>query len=424
MHYLQREDEPNILKEMKNQGYEVIWIGRNDVVPGDRPKTDYCDEYYDGVVDANTRDAKNSEVNHSADMNEASQKLYDEMLSGDNYYSFYMGKLPDGEGYGKTDWNCVQKALEFIERRGKEKSDKPFFIYCTISFPHPPYACEDPWYSSIDRKKLPKRRPNIQEIPNKASMLYGINEKQNLNDWTEERFDELRATYLAMVSRFDHQLGLIQEKLQETGFYDDTHLIVFSDHGDYTGDYTITEKVQNCFEDPISIVPLLIKPAKSIQSVPRITKAQAELVDLPATIAELAEIELSYTQFGRSLVHVLTGDEEHKDAVFCEGGRIHGETQAMELGHGPQSPYWPRLATQYSEGPEHTKAVMCKMGKYKYVMRLYETDELYDLEQDPMEINNLALTEYYQDLLQTMKNRITQFYMETTDYVPMKRDKR
>ena len=335
-----------------------------------------------------------------------------------------MGKLPAGEGYGKTDWNCVQKALEVIERRGKEKSDKPFFIYCTISFPHPPYACEDPWYSSIDRKKLPKRRPNIQEIPNKASMLYGINEKQNLNDWTEERFDELRATYLAMVSRFDHQLGLIQEKLQETGCYDDTKLIVFSDHGDYTGEYTITEKVQNCFEDPISNVPLLIKPAKSIQSVPRITKAQAELVDLPATIAELAEIELSYTQFGRSLVHVLTGDEEHKDAVFCEGGRIHGETQAMELGHGPQSPYWPRLATQYSEGPEHTKAVMCKMGKYKYVMRLYETDELYDLEQDPMEINNLALTEDYQDLLQTMKNRVTQFYMETTDYVPMKRDKR
>ncbi len=41
MHYLQREDEPNILKEMKNQGYEVIWIGRNDVVPGDKPKTDY-----------------------------------------------------------------------------------------------------------------------------------------------------------------------------------------------------------------------------------------------------------------------------------------------------------------------------------------------------------------------------------------------
>ncbi|KAF1299221.1 arylsulfatase [Enterococcus sp. JM4C] len=424
MHYLQREDEPNILKEMKNNGYEVIWIGRNDVVPADRPKTEYCDEYYDGVKDENTRDAQNSAFNHSVDMNEQSQALFDKMLTGDNYYSFYMGKLPNGEGYGKTDWNCVEKALEYLDRRMKSPSDKPFFVYCTISFPHPPYACEDPWYSSIDRNKLPKRRPNIKDIPNKASMLYGINEKQELNGWSEERFDELRATYLAMVSRFDHQLGLIKQKLKETNLYDETNLIVFSDHGDYTGDYTITEKVQNCFEDPISNVPLLIKPAKEIAVKPRITKAQVELLDLPATIAELANIELSYTQFGQSLVSVIKGAEEHKDAVFCEGGRIHGEEQAMELGHGPKSTYWPRLATQYSEGPEHTKAVMCKMNNYKYIMRLYEQDELYDLEKDPMEIDNLAVKSEYQEILQNMKNRVARFYMETTDFVPNKRDKR
>ena len=57
MHYLQRhEDEPNILKEMKQNGYEVIWIGRNDVIPGDKPKTNYCDEYYDGTTFENQRD--------------------------------------------------------------------------------------------------------------------------------------------------------------------------------------------------------------------------------------------------------------------------------------------------------------------------------------------------------------------------------
>ncbi|MGK0552047.1 sulfatase-like hydrolase/transferase [Enterococcus faecalis] len=424
MHYLQREDEPNILKEMKNNGYEVIWIGRNDLVPADRPKTDYCHEYYDGVTDANTRDVSGQGMNHSAEMNPASKQLYEKMLSGDTYYSFYMGKLPDGNGYGKTDWNCVDKALEYLDRKSKTAHDKPFFVYCTISFPHPPYACEDPWYSSIDRKKLPPRRPNIQNLLNKASMLYGINEKQQLNGWSEERFAELRATYLAMVSRFDYQLGLIKEKLKATKFYDDTHLIVFSDHGDYTGDYTITEKVQNCFEDPITNVPLLIKPANNIPVKPRISKAQVELIDLPATIADLAKTELSYTQFGQSLVHNLTGDEVHKDAVFCEGGRVHGEKQAMELGHDPKSPYWPRLSTQYSEGPEHTKAVMCKMDKYKYVLRLYEQDELYDLEKDPMELQNLAVQANYQTLVQQMKNRVTQFYMETTDFVPNKRDKR
>ncbi|MCD5002377.1 sulfatase-like hydrolase/transferase [Enterococcus saccharolyticus] len=424
MHYLQRADEPNILKEMKKNGYEVIWIGRNDVVPADRKKTEYCDEYYDGITDRNTRDDESNPMNHSAEMNEESKELYEKMLTGDNYYSFYMGKLPNGEGYGKTDWNCVSKALDYLERKSQEKSHKPFFVYCTISFPHPPYACEDPWYSSIDREKLPPRRPNIKRISNKASMLYGINSKQQLNDWSEERFDELRATYLAMVSRFDYQLGLIKDKLKTTGFYDNTNLIVFSDHGDYTGDYTITEKVQNCFEDPISNVPLLIKPSKSFPLVPRKSKAQVELLDLPATIAELAGIELSYTQFGKSIIHTFKGEEFHKDAVFCEGGRIHGETQAMEVGHGPESPYWPRLSTQYSEGPEHTKAVMCKMDNYKYIMRLYEEDELYDLANDPMEIDNLAVKEEYAELIQRMKNRVTQFYMETTDFVPNRRDKR
>ena len=100
-------------------------------------------------------------------------------------------------------------------------------------------------------------------------MLYGINSKQNLNGWTEERFNELRATYLAMVSRFDHQFGMIVDKLKETDQYDNSNIFVFSDHGDYTGDYTITEKVQNCFEDPISNVPLLIKPSKNIEVKPR-----------------------------------------------------------------------------------------------------------------------------------------------------------
>lgn len=424
MHYLNREHEPNILKEMKNNGYEVIWIGRNDVVPGDRAKTDYCDEYYDGIIDENTRDVVGGGFNPSAEMTDDTKALYKKMLEGDNKYSFYMGKLPNGEGYGKTDWNCVYKALDYIDRRSKEKNSKPFFVYCTISFPHPPYGCEDPWYSSIDRSKLPPRRPNVNTLLNKPSMLYGINEKQGLNSWTEDRFDELRATYLAMVSRFDYQLGLIKNKLQETGFYDDTSLIVFSDHGDYTGDFGIAEKVQNCFDNPITNVPFLIKPAKGVALKQGVSKAQIELLDLPATLAELAGFELSYTQFGRSILHSVAGDEEHKDAVFAEGGRIKGEVQAMEQGHGPESPYWPRLSTQCSEGPEHTKAIMCKMGKYKYVYRLYEQDEFYDLEVDPYELNNLSLKPEYQDHIQKMKNRVLQFMVETGDYVPIGRDKR
>lgn len=420
MHFLQREDEPNILKTMKKNGYDVIWIGRNDVVPANRNKVEYCDEYYDGVSEGNLRDATEVAMDYHKFMKNLSTPDKD----SDEYYSFYSGKLKDSEGYGKIDWNCVEQALEVIERKSKEKDGKPFLIYCTLSFPHPPYACEDPWYSSIDRSKLPTRRPNISTLKDKASMLYGINSKQKLNGWNEERFDELRATYLAMVSRFDHQYGLIVNKLKETNQYDDSSIFVFSDHGDYTGDYTITEKVQNCFEDPISNVPLIVKPAKAFNLKPRISEALVELLDIPATISDMAGIKLGYTQFGKSLLGSLAGDEVHKDAVFCEGGRIHGEEQAMEKGHGPESTYWPRLDTQSSEGPEHTKACMIRMGNIKYTMRLYEMDELYNLDEDPMEINNLINDPAYKEIRADMKERLLKYYMETTDFVPNKRDKR
>ena len=417
MHYLQRENEPNILKEMKNNGYEVIWIGRNDVIPGDKAKSKYCDMYFDGVHEYDTKDVtKSSFVNMGM---EKKKKITKKDMENDNFYSFYIGKLKDSNGYGYFDWQCVKSALHYLENRS---SDKPFFVYCTISFPHPPYGCEDPWYSSIDRNLVSKRRPNIATLSKKASMLYGIESKQNLQGWSDERFTELRATYLAMVSRFDYQFGLICDKLKEKNLYDDTNIFVFSDHGDYTGDYNIVEKVQNCFENPISNIPLIIKPSKQFAVKPRKTKALAELVDLPATISEIAGIKLSYTQFGRSLMHVVSGDEKHKDAVFCEGGRIHGETQCMESGHGPESPYWPRLDTQCQEGSEHTKAIMCRMNNLKYTLRLYETDELYDLDADPLELSNEIDNPIYKEEIAKFKEEILKFYMSTGDFVPMGRD--
>lgn len=420
MHFLQNEDEPNILREMKNNGYEVIWIGRNDVIPADRLKTPYCDEHYDGYHKGNQRDVVSQ--GFVAQMIKADEQPIDQEVRTDDLYSFYIGKMPNGEGYGKADWNCVQEALDYIERKAKDPDSKPFFLYCTISFPHPPYGCEDPWYSAIDRHALPPRRPNIATLKDKPSMLYEIAKKQGLN-WEEERFDELRATYLAMVSRFDYQLGMLCDKLKECNFYDDTNIFVWSDHGDYTTDYNIAEKVQNCFDDCISNVPLLVKPAKDIACKPGISQEIVELVDLSATFADIAGFPLSYVQFGKSLTDALQG-KAHKGFACCEGGRVHGEIQAMERGHGPQSPYWPRLSTQSSEGPEHTKACMIRMGNYKYTMRLYETDEFYDLEKDPQELHNAIHEPEYQEQIQSMKNRLLTWYMETGDFVPNRKDKR
>ncbi|MBW7459503.1 DUF4976 domain-containing protein, partial [Paenibacillus sepulcri] len=133
--------------------------------------------------------------------------------------------------------------------------------------------------------------------------------------------------------------------------------------------------------------------------------------------------------FGRSLLPVLAGvKDEHRDAVFTEGGRLFGETQAMELestSMGTSSGlYWPRVGLQQLEGPEHTKAVMCRTRDYKYVRRHYERDELYDLKRDPMETDNRIDDPELQETAAFLKDRLLTFYLETADVVPLKTNKR
>lgn len=417
MHFLQNPDDPNILKVMKEAGYQVIWVGRNDVVPADKTKSPYCDEYYDGKdFFSKLEPNKDSGFHHQSNK---------DVVVGPELYSFYVGKAERGaHPFIDLDWNYLQSALDFLDRKANGKDNRPFFLYLTLNYPHPPYVCEDPWYSSIDASKLEKRRPSAVNLEGKSSMLRGIAKNQGLDVWDESKFDELRKTYLAMVSRFDSQFKILRDKLIEHNFYDDSSVFVFSDHGDFTTDYSVAEKAQNCFENPVSNVPLMIKPSKAFKVKPGVSEALVELVDLSATIADMTETKIPYVQFGKSLKDAIAGSPVHKDAVICEGGRIHGEEHAKELGHVETSPYYPRLSTQYSDGPEHTKAVMIRMGNKKYTYRLYEDDEFYDLDKDPYEIHNDIHNPDYAEDIAAMQKRLLQFMIETGDYVPVRRDKR
>ena len=159
---------------------------------------------------------------------------------------------------------------------------------------------------------------------------------------------------------------------------------------------------------------------------PRVSDALVELVDFPATVYELAGIEPGYSHFGKSLVPLLNGDVDfHRDAVFAEGGRLYGEMHAMEISANVKTEglYWPKVSLQTREdGPYHTKAAMCRMADSKYVHRLYEPDELYDLRADPNEVHNVAEDSNYTTLLLQHKERMLKWYIETSDVVPFDED--
>ena len=90
----------------------------------------------------------------------------------------------------------------------------------------------------------------------------------------------------------------------------------------------------------------------------------------------------------------------------------------------PDGLYWPRVSLQNESWSAHTKAVMCRTADAKYVRRLYEDDELYDLRADPREEHNLAMDPAHAGLKSTMAERLLTWYQETADVVPIIPDSR
>jgi arylsulfatase A-like enzyme len=379
--HMLHDDQSSLLMELKNAGYYVWMNGRNDFLPAQK----------DGIFDKHA-----NETYFGNRMRRGLGPVHPELkgeLGSDSYYSFYNGPLKtdeNGVNYSGDD-DSVDAAIDRIRHRPE---DQPLCIFLGLQFPHPPYQVEEPYFSAIDRSKLPPRIPAPEDWSGKPAILKGLYDIFNMSAWTEERWNELRACYLGMCMKVDNQFGRLCQTLKDEGIYDDTAIFFFSDHGDFTGDYGIVEKNQNTFEDCLTNIPLLIKPPKGADVDPGITDSMAELVDFYATAMDYAGIAPDHTHFGKSLREVLANrSKPNRDYVFCEGGRMENErhcTEAADIGGlNPENAYYPRISLQASYGPEHGKATMLRTKEYKYVRRYYESDELYDLNKDPRQLHNL-----------------------------------
>ena len=405
--------EPNLLRDLKEAGYHVVWCGKNDALPGQDGWQEHADEML-----------QPSGVNVPGTHSEHWDGLRGEP-GGDNWHSFHLGELPqpsDGEPFRDNDWARVHAVCDHLKAY---EGAQPLCVFLPILYPHPPYAVEEPYFSSIDRAGDWPRAPAVDAGKPVAHPM--LREAQGLTGWSETRWAELRAVYLGMVERVDAQFGMLMNALRDAGIYDQTGVFCFSDHGDYTGDFGLVEKAQNLFEDCLTNVPLLVKPPAGVACEPGIRHALVELVDLTATVYELAGVTPGHDHFGRSLLPVLAGGEDaHRDAVFCEGGRRAEEPQALELGPGTRDPlahYAPRMRVQ-EDDVAHGKAAMVRTPTHKYVRRDREADELYDLHADPLELDNRTDDPALAGVKARLQERLLDWYVRTCDVVPREPDER
>lgn len=416
MNYLLREGEESLFTELMREGYEVWMNARNDLVAGQ----------IEGLMEKHA-----DEIFYGGDCEPVLGPINPNIRGGKgdkNFYSHYWGKLKvdeEGKNYNKDDED-IDAAIDKIRKRD---NTKPLCLFLGLIYPHPPYRIEEPYFSAISRENIPTR-VRWDETNEKPKILERIHSNQKMEDYTEEDWTELRATYLGMCMKIDQQFKKLCDALKEEGIYDDSAIFFLSDHGDYTGDYGITEKTQNTFEDFLSRVPLLIKPPKGLKVDPGVTESVTELVDLYATVLDYANVSSTHTHFGKSLRPVIENrTEKNREYAFCEGGRMADEWQCNEYGtFGDKgipetSPYFPRLKAQ-TDSVAHGKATMITDGQYKYIRRIYEKDEFYDLMLDPKEKINRIEEVNYKNQIANMQMAMLEWYQGTCDIVPFNYDSR
>lgn len=415
MSYLLRNGESSIFSELKDAGYHVWMNARNDLVAGQIPgllERHASEIFYGGECPENPGPKENLRGRPGSK----------------HFYSFYYGELgtdENGVNFGSDDED-VEAAIHRIKNK---PADKPLCLFLGLVNPHPPYQVEEPYFSAIDRAKLPPRvraeadsgKPKLEEM---------IRTNQKLEGLTESDWNDIRATYLGMCMKTDALFARLVSALKEAGEYDNSAIFFFSDHGDYTGDHGIAEKAQNTFEDCLVHVPLLIKPPKGVEMVPGIADGLTELVDFYATAMDFAGVAPNHTHFGRSLRHQLANHSAPgREYVCCEGGRLDEEIHCDEYHDGAHkgihvfNPYYPRLSAQV-DSIAHGKGTMIRDTRYKYVSRLYESDELYDLLEDPEEHTNRINDPTLEPVKLQMQYRLMKWYQRTADVVPFDFDAR
>jgi arylsulfatase A-like enzyme len=147
-----------------------------------------------------------------------------------------------------------------------------------------------------------------------------------------------------------------------------------------------------------------------------------EMVDLLPTLAELAEVEVRHTHFGRSLVPLLAdGSLAHRDAAFSEGGFSLEEEPLLE---SSPFPYDKKSALQHTDTLTAGRAIAIRTEGWTYVRRLYEEDELYDHVNDPRELVNLIAKPEHEARVRELRDRVLDWLLASADVIRWDADPR
>lgn len=402
------EDDVTVAKALKKAGYRTGFAGKNHVVQARGwQKLPFNADLNDAQVLATLR--SNKALVQTAVKG-----------AGFDYAASIYHKNPEATGaealsVHNMDW-ITKGALDFIE---DQDEGQPFFLYYAATLTHGPHEPERSWNANPLAtpdgflEKALTVQPGRETIPQRLKEAgFAGQSKENLL-W------------------LDDSIGALIGKLENKGFLDNTIVFFFNDHGQDAKGTVYQGGVLN---------PSVVWKAGGWKCG-QVSQTKISNIDFTPTILDLAGVDYDPNQFdGHSFAPALNGSRENiHDSMFFEMGFskavIRGKYKYIALRYPKFALNWTlkerrevllKVVEQRKKRKQYVHNYDDPSLPFSHIMLLpgggaaeasstgklpgyYDADQLYDLESDPGELNNIAQDSQYSDVLAEMKKELTIF---------------
>lgn len=298
----------------------------------------------------------------------------------------YPDKLVGGvfaEGEDTTDeYYIYQKAMDFIERN--KSTGKPFCTFISTNAPHDPYCVPKTIYDLYQDARLSLPESFDDDMEDKPAIYRRM--RSALSSLSRDDFLKVKRYYYSYCTLIDIQIGRLTEYLKRNSLYNNTLIVLMSDHGDMMCAHGMMMKSVEPFEE-IYRIPLIMKLPDQ-EKAGQTQSHHISTTEIASTVLELTGCRMLKGDYiGQSMVPWLNGEKTDSHFAYAEFfGQRFSYTQRI---------YW--------------------QDNMKYVFNAFDFDELYDLEKDPHELHNLSEDPEYQIIKTNLCKRMWEEIINTDD---------
>ncbi len=280
---------------------------------------------------------------------------------------------------------CSDRGISFL----KEFADQDFFLTVSYDEPHGPSVCPAPFNTMYDGYSFPDNPTFSDPLINKPLMqrLWAgdnlMKSPSEVNHATKEM-----SLFLGCNSFADYEIGRVLKAIDE--FAPNAMVIYTSDHGDMLGAHRLQQKNSAIYNE-VANIPLLIKGGERGKTV----KYPASHLDLVPTILDYMGVSIPVSLQGKSMLPQIYDTAKRINSV------VYTEFTRYEVDHDGFG------------GLQPMRAIVS--DRYKLAIHLLDTDEFYDLQTDPYEMNNLINDESFSAVRNQLHDQLLEWMNDTRD---------